>query len=140
MTNDNDLDLLKLPAKQLKLAGKTFDYCEMTAGKALKAVELYQKASNILISQVNQNKSSNQIMSNITLMKKYQNAVIDVCTFIIQPEDFFERWKQKFFTRKWLYKNVTTKQLEVFIKKVLEPIIGDEALKKAEAVEKALNP
>lgn len=140
MTNENDLDLLKLPDKELKLSGKTFVYKEMTAGKAMKAVELYQKASNILISQVAQEKTGNQILSNINLMKKYQNAVIDVCVFIIQPESILEKIKQRFFTRAWLYRNATTKQLEVFIKKILEPIIGDDAQKKAKAIEEALNP
>jgi hypothetical protein len=154
----NDLDLLIEQPKELKLGGKKIIVKEMVAKKALKTVELYNKANNILLEAINTkskklnikdaNFTSTSKLKNIDsvvlktrLMKKYQDAIIKVCLYIIKPRfDICNRKSLEYIylTKNWLYKNATVKQLESFIKIILEPILGDEALKKIQAVEQIL--
>ena len=140
---ENNLDLLRLPKKEITLGGKKIIYDEMPAGKAMVAVEKYQKTTAILTSKVSDENAMSKILSSVKIMKKYQSEVVKLCLFIIKPVLSFrtlgEYLKYKWLTKKWLYVNTTVKQLQAFIKITLLPIVGDDAVKKMEAIEKALN-
>jgi hypothetical protein len=135
----NDLDLLRIPDKKLKLSGREIVYKEMSAGKSLKAVEMYQKTISIITAEVVNGKTDNQILSNSKRMIKYQDGIIDCCLYILTPEfslgTFFTWMKYRFLKRSWLYKNTTVKQLEQFIKIVMEPILGEDAVRKMQTAE-----
>ena len=131
-----DLDLLITPDKMIKLAGREIIYKEMPSGKSLKAVEMYQKAIGEITGEVVNGKKDTDILSNIKLMKRYQNNIIDLCLFILKPEFSFKNWlKYGFLKRKWLYRNATVKQLEMFIKEVMKPILGEDGAGKLQTAE-----
>jgi hypothetical protein len=72
-------------------------------------------------------------ISKTGLMKQYQGKIVDVCVYIVNDGKLFGG-----ISKRWLYRTCTVKQLEAFIKLVLEPILGEEGKKKLEAVEKLL--
>jgi len=56
--------------------------------------------------------------------------------FILKPEFSIGNWfKYGYLKRSWLYKNTTVKQLEAFIKEVMKPILGDDAVGKLKTAE-----
>ena len=122
-----DLDLLRKEGTPFKLAGKVFWIEDMPAVKAFKALELYQKANDIIIKKG----EVIDLLENSRLAKKYQDAVIDVCIFILrQPFKVSLKWFKNRITKKWLIRNATIKQLERFIKIVLAPILPEDVKKK----------
>lgn len=134
-----DLDLLITPEKMIKLAGREIVYKEMPSGKSLKAVERYQEVVSLLTNKIASGSTTSDILGNIKVMKKYQDGIMNLCLFILKPEFELKNlgtWlKYRFLKRSWLYKNSTVKQLEEFIKIVMEPILGEDAVRKLKTAE-----
>ena len=114
---ENNLDLLINKPQELTLCKKKIIIEDMVAGKALKAVELYQKANTIILKSLDKTKDAKKVLMKTSVMKKYQNAMIDVCIYIIKPKfsfkNIFQHFKYSFLTKKWLYNNVRLADMDI---------------------------
>lgn len=147
----SNLDLLVTPSKEIILCGKTVVYEEMKCGETMKAVSLYQNAQTFLGKRVADIVVDNGLepegaataaLSDLKFARKYQDMLISTCLYILKRDFSFKNIRRhiKLFwlTRKWIWNNLTSQQLQKFISEILDPIIGTKTKKKIQALDEIM--
>ena len=141
MEKEKDLDLLVKKSQTIKLAGKEIIINEMSAGKAFEALEKWQKVQDEYNKDILEAKGADEkleVAMMLSRLRKFQNNTLDVCLFIIKPENILDRFKYLYLNKRWLNKNANKEQLADFITIVLAPLIPENLKKKIKTAEAAL--